>query len=147
MASASAPWVSPSGWMNSSGRTPPTVAGLRFVVSMVTFTYSYGRPDRGRSLRHGYHPTERPPPLPVDADRIKAREIAAQFLEMIAGRHAQVLVGRRVVDHLELPKETAFEIGRNATRSDILDEKSAQPHVPKAHDHAVVPRCVYVPLY
>src|SRR5713226_1723251 len=57
-------------------------------------------------------PPKDQPPLPVDADRMETREIAAQLLEMIAGRHAQALVGRRVVDHLELPKETAFEIGR-----------------------------------
>jgi len=106
---------------------------------MVTFTYSYGRPDRGRSLRHGYHPTERPPPLPVDADRIKAREIAAQFLEMIAGRHAQVLVGRRVVDHLDFAEQAIFQIGRDFLRPDVVDEELPQPFIPEAQDHAATP--------
>jgi hypothetical protein len=33
---------------------------------------------------------------------------------MIDRRHAQVLVRRRVIDHLELAEEPAFEIGRDA---------------------------------
>jgi len=40
-------------------------------------------------------PAENQPPLLIDTDRMKPRQIAAQLLEMIAGRHAQVLIGRR----------------------------------------------------
>ena len=66
---------------------------------------------------------------------MESRQIAAQLLEVIAGRHAQVLIDRRVVDHLELPKEAAFKIRRDVPRSDIFDEEGAQPLVPKAPDH------------
>jgi hypothetical protein len=41
IAIASAAWVSPIGWMNSSTRISPTVAGLRFVINMVRLTCSY----------------------------------------------------------------------------------------------------------
>jgi hypothetical protein len=78
---------------------------------------------------------------------MEPRQIAAQLLEMVAGRHAQFLIGHRVVDHLELPKEAAFEIGRDISRLDILDEEDVQPFVPKAHDHTAAQVCVYVPLY
>ena len=54
------------------------------------------------SLTSAAVPSEHQPPLLVDADRVKPRQVAAQLLEMIAGRHAQILIGRRVVDHLEL---------------------------------------------
>jgi len=47
----------------------------------------------------------------------KPARLHAQLLEVIAGRHPQVLIGRRVVDHLELAKEPAFEIGRDVPRS------------------------------
>jgi hypothetical protein len=49
-------------------------------------------------------------------------EIAAQLLEVIAGRRTQILIGRRVVDDLELAEQPAFEIGRDIARPDILDE-------------------------
>src|SRR5690242_6857647 len=55
-------------------------------------------------------PPKDQPPLTVAADRVEPRQIAAQLLEVIAGRHPQVLVGRRVVDHLELAKKPAFEV-------------------------------------
>jgi hypothetical protein len=64
---------------------------------------------------------------------------------MIAWRRPQVLIGRRIVDNLELAEEPAFEIGRDVRRLPILDEEGAQPLVPKAHDHAAAPLCVYVP--
>jgi hypothetical protein len=55
-------------------------------------------------------PTEDEPPLAVDPDRVKPRQIAAQLLEVIAGRHLQVLIGRRVVCHLEPAKQPAFDV-------------------------------------
>jgi hypothetical protein len=42
-------------------------------------------------------PLEDEPPLLVDADRMEACQIAAQLCEMVAGRHPQVLIRRRVV--------------------------------------------------
>jgi len=66
---------------------------------------------------------------------------------MIARRHTQILVGRRIVDHLELPKEPVFEIGRDVSRSDILDEKGAQPLVPESFRSCGPSQaCSYVPL-
>ena len=58
-------------------------------------------------------PPENQPPLLVDSDRVRSRQVAAQLLEMIAGRQSQILIGRRVVDHLELAEEPAFEVGRD----------------------------------
>src|SRR5262245_10043675 len=84
-------------------------------------------------------PTEDQPPLAVDADRMEPDQIAAQLFKVIAGRHPKVQIGRRVVDHLELAEEPAFEIGRDVTRPHVLDEEGAQPLVPKAHDHPVAP--------
>lgn len=68
-------------------------------------------------------PLKDQPPLFVDPDRMEPRQIAAQLLEMIAGWHPQVLIGRRIVDHLELPKEAAFKIRRNASRPHIFDKE------------------------
>jgi hypothetical protein len=48
---------------------------------------------------------------------MKIGQLAAQLFEMIARRHAQILIGRRVVDHLELTKQPAFQLeGRATTR-------------------------------
>jgi hypothetical protein len=44
------------------------------------------------------------------------REIAAQFLEMIARRHPQILIGGRVVEHLKPAKQPTFEIWRYVSR-------------------------------
>jgi len=44
---------------------------------------------------------------------VEPSQIAAQLLEMIAGRRPQILIDRRVVDHLELTEEPTFELGRN----------------------------------
>jgi hypothetical protein len=92
-------------------------------------------------------PFEDQPPLLVDADRMEARKIAAQLLEMIAGRHTQILIGRRIVNHLELAKKTAFEIGRDVPGAGILDKESPQPYITKDHDHPGTPLRVYVPPY
>jgi hypothetical protein len=46
-----------------------------------------------RRLTSAAIPAEDQPPLPVDPDRMKIRQSAAQLLEVIAGRHPQVLVG------------------------------------------------------
>src|SRR3546814_2474957 len=62
-------------------------------------------------------------------------QIAAQLLEMVAGRHAQVLVGYRVVDHLELAEESAFEIGRHVLGAPIVHKEDPQPFIPDTNDH------------
>src|SRR5215470_1564515 len=98
--------------MNSSTRISPTVAGLRFVISMVRLASPVAvvvQIDAFR-LASAAVPSEDQPPLPVDPDRVEPRQIAPQLFEVIAGRHAQVLIGRRIVDHLELAKEAALEI-------------------------------------
>src|SRR3546814_18671214 len=62
-------------------------------------------------------------------------QIAAQLLEMVAGRHAQVLVGYHVVDHLELAEESAFEIGRYVLGAPIVHKEDPQPFIPETNDH------------
>lgn len=70
---------------------------------------------------------------------MEAFEIAAQLLEMIAGWHTQILIDHRVVNHLELAEQAAFEVGRNIAGVGIFYEKSPQPSVPKADDHHMLP--------
>src|SRR5271170_2921707 len=70
---------------------------------------------------------------------MKACQGAAQFLKVIAGRRPQVPIRLRIVDHLELAEEPAFEVGRDSRRPFIFNEEGAEPLVPKACDHAVIP--------
>jgi len=70
---------------------------------------------------------------------MQPRQIAAQLLEVIAGRHAQVLIGHGIVDHLELSEQPGFEIGRNVAGADIVDKEGPQPVIPKAYDHRPTP--------
>jgi hypothetical protein len=72
-------------------------------------------------------PAENQPPLVVDADRIEARQVAPQLLKVIAGRHTQILIGSRIVDHLELAKQPAFEIG-GMCRDGLSSTKKARSH-------------------
>jgi len=44
---------------------------------------------------------------------MKGSQIAAQFLEVIARRDTQVLIRRRIVDHLEFAEQSAFDIRRD----------------------------------
>jgi hypothetical protein len=106
---------------------------------MIRLICSRGRRDRRLRLAAAAVPPEDQPPLTVDADGVEPNQITAQLLEVIARRNSQVMIGGRVVDHLELAEEPAFEIGRDLPRSYILDEKSSQPFVPKARDHAAAP--------
>src|SRR5215475_13755479 len=126
--------------MNSSLRISPTVAGLRFVISIVCLISSVA--VIVEIDIPGFAPAAVPskdqPPLPVDADRIESCEIAAQPLEMIAGRHAQVLIGCRVVDH-----EAGLKIGWDVPRSNIFDVEGAQPLVPETQDHATGEELMY----
>lgn len=84
-------------------------------------------------------PTEDQPPLLVDSDRVKAIQVALQLLEMVTGWYAQVLIRRRIVNHLELPEQPVFEIGRDSVRANIVDKERSQPVVPKVHNHVQPP--------
>jgi hypothetical protein len=70
---------------------------------------------------------------------MKPRQIAAQLLEVIAGRHAQVLIGHGVVNHLEFSEQPGFKIGWDIAGTGIVHEESPQPAIPKADDHSVTP--------
>jgi len=83
-------------------------------------------------------PTENKPPLAIDPDRMKTGEIAAQLLEMIAGRHAQILICRGIIDHLEFAEETAIEIWWNVPGMALFQEEGLQPVIPKTHDHRLL---------
>src|SRR3546814_7352830 len=54
---------------------------------------------------------------------------------MGAGRHAEVLVGYRVVDHLKLAEESAIEIGRYVLGAPIVHKEDPQPFIPETNDH------------
>jgi hypothetical protein len=57
-------------------------------------------------------PPEDQPPLIVDTDRVETRLVAAELLAMIAWRHPQILIGSRIIDHLELAKQPGCGIDR-----------------------------------
>ncbi len=42
-------------------------------------------------------------------------QLAPQLLEMVAGWHAQILIGRRIIDHLELTEQPTLQVGWNVT--------------------------------
>jgi hypothetical protein len=76
-------------------------------------------------------PPKHQTPSTADAYRMVAGQVASQLFEMIAGRYPQISIGCGVVDHLELPKKPALQIGRDVARPRIIDEKDAQPLVPE----------------
>jgi hypothetical protein len=78
---------------------------------MARLTDNYGRRDRRQSPRSVAVPLEYQPF--VDADGVKAHQISFQFLEMVAWRHPQVPIRRRVVDHLDSTEQAGFQVGRN----------------------------------
>jgi hypothetical protein len=80
-------------------------------------------------------PTEDKPPLLVHTYRMKLPKLSMQFLEMIAWRRSQILVGCRVVDHLQPTEKPVLKVWRNFSRSDIVLEEGAQPFVPKIDAH------------
>src|SRR3546814_1227552 len=61
--------------------------------------------------------------------------LAAQLPEMVAGLHAQDLVGYRVVIHRECAEESAFEIGRYVRGAPIVHKEDPQPFIPETNDH------------
>jgi len=80
--------------MNSSAKISPTVAGLRFAVSVVRLASPVAVVVQIDAFRFASAavPSEHQPPLLVDADRMEPHQSAAQLLEVIAGQHAQVLI-------------------------------------------------------
>jgi hypothetical protein len=40
---------------------------------------------------------------------MEAFQMAPQLFEMVAGRDPQILIRHRIVDHLEFPKQAAFQ--------------------------------------
>jgi hypothetical protein len=78
-------------------------------------------------------PTENKSPLSVDPDGMQSGQIAAQLLEMVAGRHPQILVGHGIVNHLMLPKHPVFQISWNIPRSYISDKEIPQPSIVAAY--------------
>ena len=70
-----------------------------------------------------------------------ARDDCNKFVKAVAGALGITLTGNAdsIVDHLELPEEAAFKIGRNVPRRNVVNEEGAQPLVSKAHDHAAAP--------
>jgi hypothetical protein len=67
---------------------------------------------------------------------MKSCQVATQLFKMVAGWNAQVLICRRIVDHLELPKETPLKIGRDVSRPNVLDEEGAEPIISKTRNQA-----------
>jgi hypothetical protein len=58
---------------------------------------------------------------------MKTRQSAVQFFEVIAWRRPQIPIGGGVVDHLKLAKQLGFQIGRDSSISEIVDEEASQP--------------------
>eukprot|EP01036_Dinobryon_divergens_P050861 gene50860-68079_t len=80
-------------------------------------------------------PPKNQSPLLVHADRMKPRQWTPQLLEVIAGRRAQILIGRRIVQHLQFPKHARRQICRHRPGSNVIDKVGAQTIIPKADDH------------
>jgi hypothetical protein len=59
-------------------------------------------------------PVEHEAPSLVYPNGMISFELSFQFLEMIARRNAQVLVGHGIVEHLKLAKQTVLQIGWNS---------------------------------
>jgi hypothetical protein len=100
-----------------------------------------GRRDRPLCLTTAAIPPEDQLPLIIDADRMEARQVAAELFEVVARRHPQIRIGGRIVDHLEFAKQPAFEIGRMC-RDGLSSTKKARSLVPKACNHAAARSCV-----
>jgi hypothetical protein len=53
------------------------------------------------------------PPLAVHSDGVEPRQIAFQFLKVIARWHSEIGIGGRIVQDLKFPKQSIGKIGRN----------------------------------
>jgi hypothetical protein len=54
---------------------------------------------------------------------MEAIQIAAQFFKVITRRNSQVLIHRRVIDHLNFAKQSALNVRRDLSRSRVADKK------------------------
>lgn len=91
-------------------------------------------------------PAKNQAPLPVDANGVKAVELALELFEVIGGRNAEVGVSSRVVKHLDLAKERVLEVDRNSGGAPVIDEESMQPVVAEGFDQLITPLWDSVPL-
>ena len=83
-------------------------------------------------------PSEYQSPLLIHANGVKTFKLATQLLEMIAGRNAQILVRRRIIQHLQPSKQPTFQIRRYASRMLILNKEGPQNLISKTEDHVTV---------
>jgi hypothetical protein len=80
-------------------------------------------------------PSEDQSPLLIDTDRIVIRQLAAEFLKVIARRRSQVCVRRGVIDQLKLSEEARCDIGGDSLVLDIVDKGFLKPAISEALDH------------
>jgi hypothetical protein len=81
-------------------------------------------------------PPEYQSPLLIDSDGMEALQVATQFFEVITRGNSQVLICRRVIDHLNLAKQPALNVCRDLFRSRVADKEVAQPKVSETHYHS-----------
>jgi hypothetical protein len=55
---------------------------------------------------------------------MEATQITAQFFKVITRRNSQVLIHRRVIDHLNFAKQSALNVRRDLSRSRVADKKA-----------------------
>ena len=84
-------------------------------------------------------PPEHQPPLPINAHRMPALQAATQLFEMVARWHPQILIARRVVDHLQLAEQPAFQIRWYFPPAHIIHEERPQPNIAETDDHVTTP--------
>jgi hypothetical protein len=87
------------------------------------------------SLAAAAIPHEHETPALIDPDRTPSRQVAGQFLEMIARRGAQVRIRGRIVDDLKFPKEAGRNVSWNSLGVNVQNEKVMPPVIPEASDH------------
>ena len=73
-------------------------------------------------------------PLVIDADAVLAGPVAAQLLQPVAGRHAEVVQLLSRVDHDELPQHQPEQFGRKPADA-LTPEEPLGIRVREALDH------------
>ena len=58
-------------------------------------------------------------------------ELSLELLEVITQRSAEILVGERIIDQLELPEQAHFKIRRNQPVPLITDKEGLKPSISK----------------
>ena len=80
-------------------------------------------------------PDEDQAPLPVDPDGVLAGAVAAQGLQPVAGRDAQVVQPLRRIQHRQLATRGLGQVPRHAARQAALEDERGR-FVAEAPDHA-----------